>query len=290
MKAKIPNLFVLPCMVMASLAAAQEVAPIAPPPGAPPLAAPPVPGTPPAVGGPVAPPPAPPVGALVAPPSPPVGGPVAPPPPPAGAPIPPPPPAPVSQEVTAIDGAVRQVLMNPDGEVDGLLLADGVQVKFPPHLGGDLARIAKANDKVHVQGVRESERVIRGTTITNLDGMASVTDAVTAGQAPPPAPPSGNRKLLQADGKVRATLFAPRGEPEGAVLENGSILRMPPHVAAQYSSLLQAGASITARGFGTENQFGRSLEVTEIGAPGQPPNAIYNAPSPAPPVPPQARP
>src|SRR6266852_9938369 len=93
-------------------------------------------------------PPAPPP-SLGAPPPPPV----APPPPPQVQPPVPPMPAGVyGQPGLGIQGTVRQYLMNPEGEVDGLLLNDGTQVHFPPHMAIELVSAIKLNDPVNVQG------------------------------------------------------------------------------------------------------------------------------------------
>jgi hypothetical protein len=208
-----------------------------------------------------------------------------------GQPPPPPPGAPppiATQAAATADGTVSQYLMNPDGDVDGLLLADGTQVKFPPHMSNDLIRVVKPTDKISVQGERENARVVTGFTITNAASGQSVTEAPPSALRPPPGLRAASRKLMQADGKVRVVLYAPRGEPEGAVLENGTIVRVPPHIGVQFATLLQAGQTIFAKGYGTENQFGRCIEATEIGAAGQTPTAIYGAlpqaPVPPPPV------
>jgi len=51
---------------------------------------------------------------------------------------------------------------------------------------------------------------------------------------------------------------------------------MRPDVSEQFVNLLRIGQSVSAKGYGTENEFGRSVEVTEPGAPGQPLTAIYS--------------
>ena len=43
-------------------------------------------------------------------------------------------------------GTVGQYLLNPHGEVDGLLLSDGTQVHFPPHMGDELVAAVKPQD------------------------------------------------------------------------------------------------------------------------------------------------
>lgn len=236
---------------------------------------------------PVAPPPPAPVGTVApapgAPPPPPEpGGPEAPRPGPGPRGPRAEPPAPADNLPGAsIENSVRQFLLNPDGEIDGLLLSDGTQVKFPPHLSTQVAKAIKTGDIVRVQGWKEADQAFTARTLQNVASGASVVDVPPAAPPAPPAP-TGGRRPLESAGKVSTVLHSPKGEPDGAVLENGTVLRMPPHVAMQFAGMLQPGSALSVRGFGTENNIGRCIEVTEIGLQGQTPTAIYAAPAPAP--------
>jgi hypothetical protein len=181
-----------------------------------------------------------------------------------------------------IAGTVSMYLLNPRGEMDGLLLTDGTQVKFPPHMSADLTSWVKPNEQITAQGVREVSPVFTAFTITNANGQ-SLNEARPVRPPPPGDLRNVNLAPMEAGGKIRVVLHAPRGEVEGAVLEDGTIVRIALHMSAQYSTLFQPGATISARGYGTRNEFGRALEATEIGANGQPLNAIYGAAPPPPP-------
>jgi hypothetical protein len=78
-----------------------------------------------------------------------------------------------------------------------------------------------------------------------------------------------NVKPLQVEGKVKVVLVAPRGETDGVVLDDGAIIRFPPDIGIQFSTLFQVGQTIAANGYGSENSFGRCLQATAIGASGQ---------------------
>lgn len=77
-------------------------------------------------------------------------------------PWPPPPPLPGNplggpQSASAsanpsIAGTVKQYLLTPVGDVEGLELQDGTDVRFPPHMGAALASIVKPGDRVNVLG------------------------------------------------------------------------------------------------------------------------------------------
>jgi hypothetical protein len=173
-----------------------------------------------------------------------------------------------------IQGQVTQYLMNPFGEVDGLLLSDGTQVNFPPHMAKDLVDTVKPDDSVSVQGYRSfGGPVVKAYVITNMRSNQSVIEREPGVLDRPIVPPSvRDWSLLErhAEGIVRVLLYGPRGEVNGAVLDDRSIVRVLPHPAYHVASLLQVGQPISAVGFGTENQYGRVIEATAIGSPGEP--------------------
>jgi hypothetical protein len=166
-----------------------------------------------------------------------------------------------------------QYLMNPHGEVDGLLLTDGTQVHFPPHMGKDLVAVVKPNDPVSVQGYRHvGGLVVKADVITNSQSGRSVTEREPGPFDGPIIPPHLRNWALaerHAEGPVRVLLYGPRGDVNGAILEDQTIVRFPPHAAYQIASILRVGAPFSAVGYGTENEYGRVIEATAVGAPGQ---------------------
>jgi hypothetical protein len=168
-------------------------------------------------------------------------------------------------------GTVVQYLMNPHGEVDGLLLSDGIQVHFPPHMEDELIAVVKPNDPVSVQGYRSfGGPVVKASVITNASSGQAVVEHEPSFLDRPASPFLRNLTLreLNAQGKVRALLYAPHGEVHGAVLEDGTQVRIPPHMGYPLAGLLQVGQQVSVVGYGTESQFGRVLEATAVGAPG----------------------
>ena len=47
---------------------------------------------------------------------------------------------------------------------------------------------------------------------------------------------------MSVGGIIKAVTYAPRGEIDGAVLDNGTIVHVPPPVGMQYASLFRVGA------------------------------------------------
>jgi hypothetical protein len=61
------------------------------------------------------------------------------------------------------------------------------------------------------------------------------------------------------------TLHGPRGDVNGALLEDGTVLRLPPPEADRFADLLQPGVALVAEGDGLANTLGKVLEVRQLG-------------------------
>jgi hypothetical protein len=156
-------------------------------------------------------------------------------------------------------------MLNPDGIVDGLLLSDNTIVRFPPHMSQQLVQTVKPQDPVQVDGFIEFQGVVHVMTITDLNTKQSVVDTPPSPQNPPPPPNAGSRQQMSASGTIKVLTHAPRGEIDGAVLDNGTIVHVPPPVGMQFPNIFRVGAPLAASGYGTANAYGRCLEATAIG-------------------------
>jgi hypothetical protein len=177
----------------------------------------------------------------------------------------------------AAQAKVVRLLTSPLGDLDGVLLDSGTIVTFPAHMSDQLAAAVKPGDVVVVKGYREAPSQIKGYVITNAAGNQSVTTL--------PKPRGGIRmpkffrtlgmKEMNAEGEVRHLRFGKRGEPNGAILADGTIIRFKREALYRFAGLLQIGQRVSATGYGSENQFGRAFEATAIGAAGQPLQPLY---------------
>jgi hypothetical protein len=73
-------------------------------------------------------------------------------------------------------------------------------------------------------------------------------------------------KRSEVAGVVRMSLFGPKGELRGALLENGDVIRVGPKDAARAAALLRPGSALAARGEGLESVYGRVVSAAEIGS------------------------
>lgn len=138
-------------------------------------------------------------------------------------------------------GKVSQFLLNPHGELDGFILERSgrppQQVHFPPHLSNRVARHVAIGDSVRVRGVKPcSADLVVAISLTTQNAVEIVV----------------------------LPLFGPKGELRGALLDDGTSLRMPPHAATELAAYLAPGVHVQAWGDGVKNRHGRTVNVHEI--------------------------
>jgi hypothetical protein len=166
-----------------------------------------------------------------------------------------------SSQLPETKGTVKQYTLTPRGDVDGLILADGTEVKLPPHLTAQIVFAVKPGDAVTVRGLKaRALPLIDAASVTNFVTGVTVTDN---------GPPGGPGRIISETaltGRIAAALHGKRGEVNGALLENGTMLRLPPPEAERMQSLLQPGQSVAVRGAALVTPLGTVIEVRAIGS------------------------
>jgi hypothetical protein len=156
-------------------------------------------------------------------------------------------------------GKVTQYTLTPRGDVEGLILDDGTEVQVPPHLSSALVFSVKPGDAVSIRGLKaRNVAMVSAVTITNTASGAVVGNGVTGGR------PEDLAKM-DAAGKIKAILHTPRGDVGGALLEDGTVIRMPPAEATKQAALLVVGQTIAVKGIGVSSPLGKSIGALEIG-------------------------
>jgi hypothetical protein len=88
------------------------------------------------------------------------------------------------QQFRAYKGQVQQFTLTPRGDIDGLILTDGTEVKTPPHLSTELAYSVKPGDTVTVHGLRAAALpLMQAVSITDEANGRTVVDNGPLGQA-----------------------------------------------------------------------------------------------------------
>lgn len=192
---------------------------------------------------------------------------------PMAAPLPEPRPMPVAGPLgiqpmaqASVSGTLARWLINPNGEADGLLLQDGTQISFPPHLSAELTAMVRPGERIDATGWRATEGAPIQAQQIGAGGRMVVDQPPAPGAVPPAPRPMGALAAMNAGGRIVRVLATGRGDVNGVLLEDGTIVRFPPHVGRMIAGLLQPGAPLYAQGWGTRGPLGAALEATRLGA------------------------
>jgi hypothetical protein len=151
------------------------------------------------------------------------------------------------------------------GEIDGAVLDDGTVIHWPPHLADRFSAIVTRGDRIQAVGRMESgpagDTHLEVQTVANLRTNDSrENDAVPPGPGPrrrPLRPPPGQRRgnaptataSRTVQGKVQRMTSAPMGEIDGAVLDDGTVIHWPPHLADRFSAVIASGDRVKVSGW-----------------------------------------
>jgi len=75
----------------------------------------------------------------------------------------------------------------------------------------------------------------------------------------------GPGEAIEATGVVKEVLHAPRGEVNGVLLADGTIVRLPPPEATRMADALAVGKTVFVRGSGYAGALGKVVAAREIG-------------------------
>jgi hypothetical protein len=165
-----------------------------------------------------------------------------------------------------VSGTVKQFLINLHGEIDGMIFSRGIEVHVPPHLSRKIGKAIALGDKVKVRGVRPRQSdVIAAVAVETRDGSRIVDDGPPDDHKHGPKP-KGEGKATDAAGVVERSLHGPKGEVRGVLLEDGTAIRFPKHVAERLGTLTKAGARFAVHGHAVTSKYGSVIAAEEIGA------------------------
>ncbi len=162
-------------------------------------------------------------------------------------------------QLPEIKGKVAQYILTPRGDVDGLILADGTEVHVPPFLSTQVVATVKPGDAVTIHGLKA-----RAIAMVAAASVANDATGVTL-TVHRPMEHHGAGAPQEASGKIKALLHEPRGEVAGAVLEDGTQVRLPPSEARRLTAQLAIGAPLTVRGEGYTGPLGHVVAARELG-------------------------
>ena len=178
-----------------------------------------------------------------------------------------------------VSGTVQAYTLVPGGGVDGLLLANGMQVLTAPPLSDEVTRAVKLGDQVTAYGMKAATApVMLALALLNEKSretviLGDIPLLLTLGGAlPHHADPEGTdaQKPLGAPvtvtGTVRLAFYGPQGVVDGALLEDGTVVRVAMKEAARVASLLKPGSRVFIKGADSPSPLGRLVIADKIGS------------------------
>jgi hypothetical protein len=159
------------------------------------------------------------------------------------------------------EGTVKQLLLTPGGEADGVLLTDDSAVRFDPVPTNRLTALRpgmplkvagpSVEDQLHA-GLIYLPRAQRIVDLNVIRPPGPRVDAAGAAAVP-----------LEDTSQIMTFLRAPRGEIETIVLADGTVVKIPPHL--QYAaSKLKAGQDVKVTGNGGRYLEGAAMTADSI--------------------------
>jgi hypothetical protein len=154
-----------------------------------------------------------------------------------------------------ISGRVKELVKNDHGDIDGLLMASGSTVHFPPHHGVAVAKLVSPGDRIEVRG---HEHVLpKGEVIFEARRIESGGESIDIDRPRPPRgpkPPRGPRREreqetpMQATGTIQAFMTNPHGDVDGLRLSDDTEVKFPPHQGDSLHALAKAGDEVRVEG------------------------------------------
>jgi hypothetical protein len=173
------------------------------------------------------------------------------------------------QNSPVADGVVERYLIDPRGEVEGLLLTDGSQMHVTSRIAHDLVKAIRPGDHVRVYGIRKKGKaVVQPESIVNVTAGISFSIPLRLDLPLPPHEEYLTMTPMRAEGSIQILLYGRKGEVHGMVLSDGTQVRLPLDVGDEFRRSLRVGESVKVEGYGNENQYGRSMEALAMSARG----------------------
>jgi hypothetical protein len=162
-------------------------------------------------------------------------------------------------------GTVERFLLNGHGAIDGLLFDDGTEVHTPPHLSEAIARALKPGALVEVRGVAlRNVDLLVAVAIDPPKGKRILDEGPASTHVKPHVDDDGSRWSYEGD--IARLLHGPKGNVHGVLLDDGVIVRVPPHAAHALSPYLVVGQAIGVEGRWIDTPHGAVIHADKLGA------------------------
>jgi hypothetical protein len=160
------------------------------------------------------------------------------------------------------EGVVARYLLDPRGEIEGLLLKDGSQMYITSRASDKLLQAIKPGHHVRVHGRRlDGAPLVQADVILNTSTGTIFTVPFRLDFPIPDQEQHLSMTEMKAEGTIEVLLFHVKGIVQGMLLSDGTQVRLPPDINDELRNSFRVGEHIMAEGNGTANEYGRCLEA-----------------------------
>ncbi len=174
-------------------------------------------------------------------------------------------------QLPSFHGKVAQYDLSFRGGVDGVILADGTEVHTPRRLETEIPASVKPGDTITIHGLKARElKLVQAVSLTN---DATAKTLVDVGQEDGTdsrrrSSRSGTRTpAVQGDaqGTIKMPLHDTRGDVDGVLLQDGTIVHLPPASATRLAAILVTGKPLVVHGDLNASPLGKVINASAIG-------------------------
>ena len=165
------------------------------------------------------------------------------------------------------EGTVERFILDPRGEVEGLLLVGGIHLYVTSRAADQLVGAFAPGNRVQVYGrLFADERLVQADAVINVTAGMTFTVPLRLDLPMQEQERTLSMTEMTAAGTIRALFYHPlKRIVQGMLLSDGTQVRFPPDASHTLRQSFHIGEPVAARGNGTTNRFGRAVEALAIG-------------------------
>jgi hypothetical protein len=183
-------------------------------------------------------------------------------------------------QLPAFHGKVLQYDLAPRGDVDGVILDNGMEVHTSPRRAAEVVAAIRPGDRLTIHGLKARElNLVRARSLTNEGSSVTVVDAGDDERDDHGHGGRGHRRgghrggshgtpsqSTQVQGQIKMQLHDPDGDLDGVLLADGTIVHLPPPTATAVAAKLTVGQTLFAQGEVIASDLGKVVDATAIGS------------------------
>jgi hypothetical protein len=181
-------------------------------------------------------------------------------------------------KLPAFHGTVLQYDLSSRGDVNGIILEDGLEVHTSRHWSSQVIATVRPGDRVTIHGLKARElHLVRARSLTNDTSSVTVVDdgdeSHEDGHGRGERGRNGRHRrgsrtetLVEVQDRIKMQLHDSDGDLDGVLLGDGTIVHLAPQAAAAMVALLAPGLILHVQGEANASDLGKVINAKAIGS------------------------